>query len=254
MEYLSIEDIDVTGANAWNGIMIGVPAITAFMGAAHALQRKLSAWGCKFSGVAIGIKEYEMREYKSSKGHRCLNIPLQTETVKRKGVNVDAHIINQAYIDIKCNLIIEGNFDVIDNKSAFMLDVQKVFHTMRIAGGNIWRFKTRWMNEKDELPYGFYLKERTQEMMSYDGDNLLEKMMHALEDSSQRYVVLANGFRALTEPGRVEQQRDPEVPHVFAEQIYTCGEYIFFKDIKDISDYIFKYKQNDVGYLCTQNS
>ena len=90
--------------------------------------------------------------------------------------------------------------------------------------------------------------------MSYDGDNLLEKMMHALEDSSQRYVVLANGFRALTEPGRVEQQRDPEVPHVFAEQIYTCGEYIFFQDIKDISDYIFKYKQNDVGYLCTQNS
>ena len=90
-------------------------------------------------------------------------------------------------------------------------------------------------------------------MMAYEGDNVLEKMIHALEDNPRRYVVLANGFRALTEPGHVGQQRDPDTLHVFAEQVYTCGEYVFFKNVSNIDDYIFRYKQDGVSYLCTQN-
>ncbi|MBQ9489687.1 MAG: hypothetical protein IJU80_07135 [Lachnospiraceae bacterium] len=117
MEYLSIEDIDVTGANAWNGIVIGVPAITAFMGAVHALQRKLADWPCHFDGTAIGIKEYEMREYEASKRNRYLNIPLPTETMKTRELKLDAHIVNQAYIDLQLLLIFKGNFVAIEDKA-----------------------------------------------------------------------------------------------------------------------------------------
>ena len=69
MAYLCIEDIEITNANAMNGVVVGLPAITAFMGAVHALQRKLSSWGIVFDGAAIGIKEYEMREVSKGRMH-----------------------------------------------------------------------------------------------------------------------------------------------------------------------------------------
>lgn len=251
MAYLSIEDIEVTNANALNGIMVGLPAITAFMGAVHALQRKLSDFDCKFEGTAIGIKEYEMHETAIGGSH-YLNIPLPSETTEKYGKKIDARIFPQAYIDLKLHLVIKGNFDKLDNKILLKRAVQKRLHTMRIAGGNVGNFKVNWIDEGDILPYGYYLKECTDEMMSYDGNTVLEKMIHALEDKHHKYIVLANGFRSLTAPDYIENQRDPNTPHVFAEQVYTCGKYILSTNIKNINEYIFRYQKNGVSYLCTQ--
>lgn len=252
MEYLSIEDTEVTNANAMNGVMVGLPAITAFMGFVHALQRALADWDVRFEGVAIGIKEYEMREVSKGRRH-YLNISLPSETTEKYGKKTDARIFPQAYIDLKLHFVIKGNFDEVVNRRKFLRAIQNKIHTMRIAGGNIGKFNVRWVNEGDHIPYGFYLKDRTDEMMAYDGDNVLEKMIHALEDREHRYVVLANGFRALNEPGYVTGQRDPDTPHVFAEQVYTCGEYIPSQYIANIDDFMFRYMHDGVSYLCTQN-
>lgn len=250
-KYLSIEDAVVSNANAMNGIMVGLPALTAFLGFVHALQRAMTDWGVKFDGVAIGVKEYEMREAAKGRLH-YLNISLPSETTEKYGKKTNARIFPQAYIDLKLHLIIKGNFDKIFKSRKFLSAVQNKIHTMRIAGGNIGKFKVRWIKDDNPPPYGFYLKDCTSEMMAYDGDNVLEKMVHALEDQKHGYVVLANGFRSLNEPGYVENQRDPNTLHVFAEQIYTCGKYVHSKDIVNIDDFIFRYIHDGSSYLCTQ--
>ena len=262
-ELLSIEDIDVTNASAWNGIMIGTPAITAFMGAVHALERKLRHFGCKFDGLAIGVKEYEMREkYHASldkngniEHERYLNVSrplevMQSATDKRK---MNPPVMNQAYIDLKLHFLIKGNFCNLENKKDYLQAVGNIFRTLRVAGGVINSFKLKWV-DKEDVPYGYFLRECTEEMMAYEGDNVLEKMIHALADEKHRYVVLANGFRSLTKPGHVDNQRDPDKIHVFAEQIYTLGEYIHARNIKDINEYMFHYKHEGISYVCTQNS
>lgn len=251
MAYLSIENIEVNNANAMNGIMVGLPAVTAFMGAVHALQRKLSRWGIKFDGAAIGIKEYEMREVSKGSDH-YLNISLPSETTEAYGKKINARIFPQAYIDLKLHLIIKGDFDKLEHKKKFIEEVKKHLHTMRIAGGNVGSFDVKWLVEDCQLPYGFYLKDCTREMMAYKGNTVLEKMINALEDG--KHVVLANGFRGLTEPGHVEGQRDPNTPHVFAEQVYTCGSYVESKKITVIDEFLFRYQHDGCSYLCTQKS
>lgn len=252
MAYLSIEDIEITNANAHNGIMIGLPAITAFMGAVHSMQRKLNKYDCRFDGVAIGIKEYEMREVSKGRMH-YLNISLPSETTEKYGKKIDARIFPQAYIDLKVHLIIKVDCNISGKEKTFIDAVKNILHTMRIAGGNIGKFKVRWMDNEDSIPYGYYIKDCTREMMEYEGSNVLEKMIHALEDMEREYVVIANGFRALTEPNFIEGQRDPNTHHVFAEQVYTCGKYVLSKDIGSINEYFFKYKHDGVSYICTQN-
>ena len=261
-ELLSIEDIDVTKANAWNGIMIGTPALTAFMGTVHALERKLSHFGCRFHGVAIGIREYELREryhvgldkngFVVRRYYLNVSRPLevmQNATDKRK---MSPPVINQAYIDLKMHLLIKGDFQKLEDKKKFLKAAENSFRTMRVAGGVINSFKLKWI-EAEDIPYGYFLKDRTQEMMRYEGDNILDKIIHALEDKNHQYVVLANGFRGLTAPGHVENQRDSNKLHVFAEQTYTLGEYIPAENIKDINEYMYRYKHDGISYLCTQN-
>ena len=249
MAYLCIEDVEITNANAMNGVVVGIPAITAFMGAVHALQRKLTSWNVEFDGVAIGIKEYEMREVSNKQNH-YLNISLPSETTEKFGRKTDARIFPQAYIDLKIHFIIKVNVDKIENKNKFLNDVKHKFHNMRVAGGNIGAYKVRWVTN-EHLPYGFYLKDCTSELITYDGDNILEKMMNAMEDKKD-YAVIANGFRALNEPGHVKNQRDPAKPHVFAEQTYSIFKHVYFRDIDNIDAFLFQYCYNKGSYLCTQ--
>ena len=41
IRYVLLEKVNIENANAFNNITVGIPAITGFMGFAHALERKL---------------------------------------------------------------------------------------------------------------------------------------------------------------------------------------------------------------------
>lgn len=251
MEYLNIE-AEVANANAWNGIQLGMPAITAFMGFMHALQRKVAQKiPCKFSGLAIGVREYAMREYENDKGYHYLNLPLPGD-IPGEGTKIDRHIMNQAYIDLSLNLILRVQYDSLHSRKEFLRAVEKYMYNVRIAGGNISRFAVKLLKE-GEIPPAFYIRDCTEEMMTYPGDDILSKMLAALEDKAHRYSVIANGFRAISDLGHVEGQRDADTLHAFAEQTYTIAEYIPAKAIQDIEALMFAYDHTGVSYLCTQN-
>lgn len=143
-------------------------------------------------------------------------------------------------------------YDSAHSRKAFLQAVEKCMHSVRIAGGHISEFAVKFLKE-GEIPSAFYIKDCTEEMMAYPGDDILAKMMAALEDKAHHYSVLANGFRAISDLGHVEGQRDAETLHAFAEQTYTIAEYVSAKKIKNMEAFMFEYEHNGVSYLCTQN-
>jgi len=250
MEHLNIE-ASVINANAWNGIQVGIPALSAFMGFMHGLERKIiKKVPCEFSGLAIGVKEFEMREF-SSHGNHFLNLPL-TGDIPVEDSKINRHIMNQAYIDLVLSFVIGVNnhsdFDIKDLQKI----IQHYMNFMRIAGGTIVDYNVMFLPD-DYIPPAFYIKDCTMDMLSYPGDDILHKMINALEDSDKHYCVIANGFRAISPIGHVKGQRDSAYPHVFAEQTYTLIQYVSAKHIDNINDFMFHYHYDDDSYLCTQN-
>lgn len=65
-------------------------------------------------------------------------------------------------------------------------------------------------------------------------------------------VPIATGFQGITPLGQARNQRDPSIPHRFAENVVTLGEFVMAHKIKHINDILWQYHvdlDNDL-YLC----
>ncbi|WP_319536316.1 type I-F CRISPR-associated protein Csy2 [uncultured Vibrio sp.] len=136
--YLLLKKIDVQNANAIAGLTYGFPAITNFLGFAHALSRKLAPKvGVTLGGVAvISHKNAVHARQPSGWGDYVFALtrnPL-TQQGKTAPINEEGRMSMQVSLLIELEGMASGNEQ---KKAQLMAELRRIVPTMRVAGGQI---------------------------------------------------------------------------------------------------------------------
>lgn len=289
MNVLILPHLKVHNANALSSpFTIGFPAMTAWLGFVHALERKLNQTGLS-----------ELILYSTAiVSHHC-----NVQTHKGEGDFVHSFIgtgnpldkdgsrsafIEEARCHLDVSLVIEwsGNEEELQ-RSDFTQQLQAVIATMKVAGGDVITMQPPLnqsidiKNEQEtqrllkQLMPGYVLTERRDLMVEamQQGDDALSALLsyltvhHQCEQFEDERVVwrcqrktsgwivpIATGFQGISPLGKAKNQRDPSVPHRFAESVVTLGEFVMAHKIKQLDDILWHYDtdlQNEL-YLCQQ--
>ena len=286
---LLIPRIKVQNANALSSpYTIGFPAMTSWLGAVHALQRKLKEHGFEnitFNSTAVICHEMDLQTYKGS-GDYVHSIIGTVNPLNKKGER--SPFIEEARCHVLVSLVIEytgiHKRDEDSFKNALHL---QLLTSIKLAGGDIIDFNEPEMlklAEEDDLRRlirrlmpGYVILERRDLMIKAMSngqdamDAILEhlKIMHrSVQDdagnvnwTSQRKVAgwiipISTGFHGISSLGLAENQRDISTPHRFAESIITLGEFKMVYQIKSLDDMLWHFYadiENNL-YLCQQNN
>lgn len=288
-DFLLIPNIQVHNANALSSpYTIGFPAMTAWLGAIHALQRHLNQQDYEeviFNSTAVVCHEFDLQTYKGENDY-VHSIIGTGNPLNKDGKRPS--FIEEARIDLMVSLLIEvENMDSIFDESEFRLDVDKCFIAkMKLAGGDVLQADPAQTihieNNTEErallrkLMPGHCLIERRHLMTKamsdgQDGiDALLDylKIIHRSEKDDKEAVTwttsrkkkgwivpIATGFHGISELGLAESQRDANTPHRFAESTITLGEFVMPYRITELDHMLWHYHVNAESnlYLCQQN-
>lgn len=285
---LLISHIKVQNANALSSpFTIGFPAMSAWLGATHALQRKLNSDGfedLKFDAVAVVSHHANLQTHKGV-GDYVHSIIGTSNPLDKDGKR--PAFIEEARVHLDVSLAIEYNGIDRDDKERFEERViQHLKSKMKLAGGDILDFKnieTLKVNSRDEkqlarvrrrLMPGYAMVERRDLMIEAMGrgldgvDAILdylvihnecdmknEKAIWTKKKKSAGWIVpIAIGFQGISPLGSAKNQRDPNTPHRFAEAVVTLGEFKMPYKIKSLDEILWRYsvdKDRDL-YLCEQ--
>ncbi|WP_126000536.1 type I-F CRISPR-associated protein Csy2 [Vibrio aphrogenes] len=290
---LLLPHIKVHNANALSSpFTIGFPAMTAWLGAIHALQRKLNSQGCvsiKFNSVAVISHQCDLQTHKGVDDF-VYSIIGTGNPLDKTGAR--SAFIEEARCHLDVSLVLE--YTGIEKDDEPILQ-EKIIHllnsTMKMAGGDILNvkepqfFKIEEGNSKDlnnltrKLMPGYAIIERRdlmteamiagQDAMDALLDNLVihhhcekradetseEKVVWTSKRKNKGWLVpIATGFHGLTELGEAKNQRDPNTPHRFAESVVTLGEFKMPHSIKSIDEILWRYQTDQTNnlYLCAQ--
>jgi CRISPR-associated protein Csy2 len=148
---LIIPHIKVHNANALSSpFTIGFPAMTAWLGAVHALQRKLNALDIPVNFTATGVVSHDMdlQTYKGDNDfvHSIVGTgnPLEpkSEKDKPKGNAVRPAFIEEARCHLDVSLVIQYENITIDSREQMLTAISHLLHaSMKMAGGDIKTFQ-----------------------------------------------------------------------------------------------------------------
>ena len=289
-QFLLIPHLKLHNANAMSSpYTIGFPAMTAWLGAVHALQRKLHSKGCEVSLTKVGVSchEFNLQTYKGQ-GDFVHSI-IGTANPLDKGGSRPA-FIEEARCHLEVSLLIECQNIDPDEKEQFLEDVQQLICSMKFASGDVLAVKKCQILQFDEdadqdrelkpilnkLMLGHVLVERRDLVMESmkQGKDALDAVLDCLKvthsssvdengkviwtskRNAQGWLVpIAVGFQGISELGIAKNQRDADTPHRFAEAVLTLGEFIMPYRIESIDQLLWQYHvdlENNL-YLC-QNS
>jgi CRISPR-associated protein Csy2 len=285
---LLIPKIKIQNANALSSpYTIGFPAMTAWLGATHALERKLKNTDfaeVQFKSMSVICHNIDLQTYRGDGDfvHSIIGTgnPLD-KTGKRPS------FIEEARCHLTVSLIIEcGEVDSIDDDDEFTELIDSFMLRMKLASGDCLSFTATELIEVDDeksqkkllrrLMPGYCLIERRDLMIKamdkgQDAiDSLLDylKVTHHCEtDNNEKVewkssriekgwiVPIATGFHGISELGKASNQRDSETDHRFAESIVTLGEFIMPYRINNFDNMLWHYHtdlENNL-YICQQN-
>mgnify|MGYP003607435645 FL=1 len=289
-QFLLIPHLKLHNANAMSSpYTIGFPAMTAWLGAVHALQRKLQSKGCEISLTKVGVSchEFNLQTYKGQ-GDFVHSI-IGTANPLDKGGSRPA-FIEEARCHLEVSLLIECQNIDPDEKEQFLEDVQQLICSMKFASGDVLAVKKCQILQFDEdadqdrelkpilnkLMLGHVLVERRDLVIESmkQGKDALDAVLDYLKvthsssvdengkviwtskRTAQGWLVpIAVGFQGISELGIAKNQRDADTPHRFAEAVLTLGEFIMPYRIESIDQLLWQYHvdlENNL-YLC-QNS
>ena len=289
-QFLLIPHLKLHNANAMSSpYTIGFPAMTAWLGAVHALQRKLHSKGCEVSLTKVGVSchEFNLQTYKGQ-GDFVHSI-IGTANPLDKGGSRPA-FIEEARSHLEVSLLIECQNIDPDEKEQFLEDVQQLICSMKFASGDVLAVKKCQILQFDEdadqdrelkpilnkLMLGHVLVERRDLVIESmkQGKDALDAVLDYLKvthsssvdengkviwtskRNAQGWLVpIAVGFQGISELGIAKNQRDADTPHRFAEAVLTLGEFIMPYRIESIDQLLWQYHvdlENNL-YLC-QNS
>ena len=278
---LLIPKIIVQNANALSSpYTIGFPAMSAWLGFAHNIQRKLQAKGFEqfriFSTAAIS-HDTNLQVYRGNGDY--VNSIIGTANPLEKDGKRSA-FIEEARIHLKVSLLFECDGISKRDEETLLPILSKMLQGMRIAGGDILHFQTPelYRDLSDFGPFrrklmpGFALVERRelmQEAMN-EGKDALEALLYytsvhnSYETDEQQWIAkratsgwivpIATGFQGISELGVAKNQRDSDTPHRFAESVVTLGEFKMVYKIKSLDEIFWQqaYDHTNDLYLCKQ--
>ncbi|MFL1906586.1 type I-F CRISPR-associated protein Csy2 [Plesiomonas shigelloides] len=287
MNVLILPHLKIHNANALSSpFTIGFPAMTAWLGFVHALERKLNQAGLSdlmLHGAAVVSHRCDVQTHKGE-GDFVHSIIGTGNPLDKDGSR--SAFIEEARCHLDVSLVIEwsGNEEQVQLPD-FTQQLQAVIATMKVAGGDVLSVGKpsgkSVITEEDaaqvlrQLMPGYVLIERRDLMIEamQQGDDALDALLgyltvhhgcEKLEDESvvwrsQRktsgwIVPIATGFQGISPLGEAKNQRDPSVPHRFAESVVTLGEFVMAHKIKDLDDILWQYHtdlEHDL-YLCQQ--
>ncbi|GAC19766.1 type I-F CRISPR-associated protein Csy2 [Paraglaciecola arctica] len=289
---LIIPHIKVHNANALSSpFTIGFPAMTAWLGAVHALQRKLNAQDIPVVFSATGVVSHNM-DLQTYKGNNDFVHSIVGTGNPLDKTGARSAFIEEARCHLDVSLVIQYDNISIDDRERLLGAINHLLHAnMKMAGGDINGFQTPFCincKEGDDqdlskvqraLMPGYALIERRDLMLDAmkNGADALDALINYLaihhlcetdDDGNVTWssyrktlnnkpagwiVPIATGFHGISELGEAKNQRDPDTPHRFAESIVTLGEFKMPHRIKFIEDILWRYHHQGDLYLCQQN-
>ncbi|WP_410209581.1 type I-F CRISPR-associated protein Csy2 [Aquirhabdus sp.] len=287
--FLLTPQLKIHNANAMSSpYTIGFPAMTAWLGAVHALQRRLQTHPLmtelSLKRVAVSCHQFDLQTYKGSDDY--IHSIIGTANPLDKDGNRPA-FIEEARCHLTVSLLIEYTGVSNDDVQTLTDQVNLILPTLKMASGDVLGVKPAEViivDDEDEtsvqkatkrLMLGHVLIERRDLMIQsmQDGrdglDALLDhlKIRHrAHEDESGKVtwtasrqskgwlVPIAVGFQSISPLGKAINQRDADTPHCFAESVVTLGEFVmpYRIDIDGFDSIFWQYHaQSEHGlYVC----
>lgn len=290
-KFILIPHLKIHNANAMSSpYSIGFPAMTAWLGAVHALQRKLHEQGYEdvtLDRVAISCHHFDLQTYKG-KGDFVHSIIGTANPLDKDGSR--PAFIEEARCHLEVSLLIECHkFDIDpDEVSEFLEHLQTQVLTMKFASGDVFAVRSCEQIQFDvyqdanqelkpilnKLMLGHVLIERrdlVEKSMRDEQKDALDavldylKVRHQPEQNeageiswvSKRkelgwLVPIAVGFQGISELGQATNQRDENTPHCFAESVVTLGEFVMPYRINNIDHMLWQYHVDIPNnlYLC----
>ncbi len=275
-QFLLIPHLRIHNANAMSSpYTIGFPAMTAWLGAVHAIQRQLQQHAIfantKLFKVAVSCHDMDLQTHKGV-GDFVYSIIGTANPLTKSGDR--SAFIEEARCHLDVSVLIEFTGVSEDHVDALKKAVTDCVQRMKFAGGDVMSCRPveRLIVDEDnqsevrkivnKLMLGHVLVERRDlmiEQMAQGKDaldallNHLKVMHHATEDDKDKVtwttsrltkgwlVPIAVGFQGISELGLAQHQRDASTPHRFAESVVTLGEFVMPYRITNIDDMLWQY-------------
>lgn len=286
---LVLPKLQIQNANALSSaISVGFPAVTGFMGAVHAMERKVrdKGFNVRFTGVGIISHSAQLHTLQNQGSYQrsliSKALPLNKDgTVKSFIPSARIHLTVSLVIDV------EGDAD-FESLLAYLSSV--CLQTMRVAGGDLIGFETPYfavnadqsMERKslNKLMPGYALIDRSDLMREAmaDGSDAIDSLLdnlaihnyceqqHDSRQSATRWrrekrhagwiVPVGVGFQGLTPLGKAKHVRDEQTEHRFAESVVSLGEFKMLHQVKGLRELLWRYDTTSFKdlYLCVSDS
>ena len=293
-QLLVLPHIKVHNANALSSpLTIGFPAMTGFLGAVHALQRKLNQAQLPvyFNGVGVISHQADLQTHKGENDfvHSIVGAGSPLDKTGARSA-----FIEEARIHLDVSLIIEVENLDLEQRETLKEHSQRLLQgTMKIAGGDIFSLANPQFHIIDDqepssyallqrqLMPGYAIIERRelmQENMENNGDALdalidrlathyqcnvsdetaegEQKIQWTSGRAQTGWIVpIATGFHAISDVAAAKNQRDENTPHRFAESVVTLGEFKMAHRVKHLEQLLWRYHVDNEAnlYLCKQD-
>lgn len=286
-QYLLLRRLRVQNANALSSpFTFGFPAVTAFMGFAHALQRHLNKQDnlkdFRIEGVGIVSHQFAMQDHQEGFNR---TLKLTANPLDKDGNRPSFVEEGRCHFTISLLLEVE-NLPVGERAIKRLQETirKQVLGRMKLAGGDILGLDNYKPVDvlKDEpasrrcLMPGYVLMERRDLMVEamQNGQDALDALhgflqirhecaqddagnvsWHSRRSHSGWLAPIATGFHAISELSEdTLQARDSETPHRFAESLVTLGEFVMPHRLATLSDIIWRYQHAGDVYACVQQT
>ncbi len=288
---LLIPHLHIHNANALSSpFTIGFPAMTAWLGATHALQRKLNEGGIDVKVTATGVVSHQMNLQTYRGTNDFVSSIIGTGNPLDK-TGSRSSFIEEARCHLEVSLLLELQGISQEQEDAIKAQISHLLNSkIKMAGGDIQSFSPPAIfvlednNEEDlrrftrKIMPGYVLIERRDLMIEAMGQGqddamaalidyvaihhrceqtkdgvLWKKRRKSQTDKPLGWIVpIATGFHGISELGQAKNQRDPDQPHCFAESLVTLGEFKMPHRFESISDMLWCYQVDKASnfYQC----
>jgi CRISPR-associated protein Csy2 len=292
-QVLILPHIKVHNANALSSpFTIGFPAVTGFMGAVHALQRKVNAKGLNVNFNAIGVISHDanLQAYKGTNDfvHSIVGTGNPLDKTGSRSA-----FIEEARIHLDISLVVKfTGIDLEQRDELIDLVNELLSGHMKIAGGDVFSHHNAQIHIVDTSEAGSLQKLQRQLMPGYalierrdlmqgameEGHDALDALIDylavhnncevTLDETTQEekikwvskrkvtgwVVPIATGFQGISDLGQAKNQRDEDTPHRFAESVVTLGEFKMPHRINTFDQLFWRYEFEEKNdlYLCQQ--